>query len=264
MIRSSPPPPVIVSLPSPPISTSSLAPPSIASLPSLPTTMSSPCAGEDLQGDLAGLEAAGLDDVVAGEAVDDQLVAGLGVIDGHLRREAEDRDLAAVRGDDGDVVAVGGIDGHRVDLAVTGRAADRGGQVDVDQLDVGAREIADVDVVGPAEGVELDGLDIVQVHDDVGDVAGEEHAPAVGEDVDVLGDVGAVEEQGVDAVLALDGVVVVAGVPDEQVVAGAEECDVVAVAAVDRVVALAADHDVVAEAAVHLQRRSCRPRGRWR
>src|SRR6185312_4981763 len=176
-----------------------------------------------------------------------------GVIDRHLRREAEDDDLAADRGDDGDVVAVGGVDGDGVDLAVAGRAADRRGQVDGDLGDVGAAEIVNPDVVAPAQSMELDALDIVQVHGDVGDVAREERAPTVGEDVDVLGDVGAVEEQGIDAVLTLDGVVVVAGVPDERVVAGAEQRDVVAVAAVDRVVALAADHDVVAEAAVHLQ-----------
>ena len=73
---------------------------------------------------------------------------------------------------------------------------------------------------------------------DVGDVAGEADAAAVGRDVDVLADVGAVEEHRVEAGLALDGVVVVAGVPDEGVVAGAHQGDVVAVAAVDQVVAL--------------------------
>ena len=77
------------------------------------------------------------------------------------------------------------------------------------------------DVVGAAEGVEVDGLDVVEVHDDVGDVAGEQRAPAVRRDVDVLGDDGAVEQHRVDAVLAFEGVVVVARVPDEGVVAGA-------------------------------------------
>ena len=84
-------------------------------------------------------------------------------------------------------------------------------------------------------------LDVVQVHDDVGDVAEEQHTPAVRRDVDVLGDVGAVEQHRVGAVLALERVVVVARVPHEGVVAGAHECGVVAVAAVEQVVALAAD-----------------------
>ena len=90
-----------------------------------------------------------------------------------------------------------------------------------------------------------------EVHRDVGDVAEEEHAPAVRRDVDVLGDVGAVEQHRVEAGLALERVVVVARVPDEGVVAGAHQRGVVAVAAVDQVVALAADEHVVAEAAVH-------------
>ena len=94
-------------------------------------------------------------------------------------------------------------------------------QVDVDPSDVGAAEVADDDVVGAAEGAELDVLDVVEIHRDVGDVAGEEHASAVGRDVDVLGDVGAEEQHRVGAVLALDGVVAVARVPLEHVVAGA-------------------------------------------
>ena len=49
--------------------------------------------------------------------------------------------------------------------------------------------------VGAAEGAEADPLDVVEVHDDVGDVAGEAHAWAVGGDVDLLADVAAVEVQ---------------------------------------------------------------------
>ena len=45
----------------------------------------------------------------------------------------------------------------------------------------------------PPERVEVDHLDVVEVHGDVGDVAEEQHAPAVGHDVDVLGDVRAEE-----------------------------------------------------------------------
>ena len=43
-----------------------------------------------------------------------------------------------------------------------------------------------VDGVGAAERVELDALDVVQVHDDVADVAGEPHPLAVGRDVEDL------------------------------------------------------------------------------
>ena len=96
-------------------------------------------------------------------------------------------------------------------------------EIDVDFRHVGAGEIVDDDVVGAAERVELDALDVVRVHRHVGDVAEEQHAPAVGGDLDVLGDVGAVEQHRVEAGLALDRVVVVARVPDEGVVARAHE-----------------------------------------
>src|SRR6185312_9544121 len=194
-----------------------------------------------LQADLAGGEAAGVDDIVAAESIDDQLVAGFGMIEYHLRLQAADDDLAADRGDGDDVVAIGGIDGHAVDLLVADCSADDTGQVDVDLRDVGAGEVADNDVVGTAEGVEVDGLDIVQVHDDIGDIAEEQGPPAVGEDVNVLGDVGAVEDEGVDAVLAFDHVVAVAGGPAKHVIAGAEKRDIVAVVAEDGVVAVAAE-----------------------
>ena len=125
------------------------------------------------------------------------------------------------------------------------------GEVGVHLGHVGAAEVVDDDVVGAAEGVEVDALDVVEVHRHVGDVAEEPDAPAVGGDVDVLGDVGAVEQHRVEAGLALERVVVVARVPDERVVAGAHEGGVVAVAAVEQVVALAAEEQVLAEAAVH-------------
>ena len=48
--------------------------------------------------------------------------------------------------------------------------------------DPGAGQIADRDGVGAAQGREVDLLDAVEVHRDVGDVAGEAHATAVGRD----------------------------------------------------------------------------------
>ena len=56
-----------------------------------------------------------------------------------------------------------------------------------DPADVGAGQVADHDVVGAAERVEVDALDVVEVHRHVGDVAEEQRPPAVGDDVDVLG-----------------------------------------------------------------------------
>ena len=96
-------------------------------------------------------------------------------------------------------------------------------------------------------------LHVVEVHDDIRDVAEEGHTFAVRRDRDLLGGVGAVEQHLVEPVLALEGVVVVTRVPDEGVVAGTHQGGVVAVAAVDEVVAFATDEEVVAEAAVHRQ-----------
>ena len=61
-----------------------------------------------------------------------------GMIDGHLRLQAADDDLAADRGDGDDVVAIGGVDGDAVDLPVAGLAAEHAGEIDVDLRDVGA------------------------------------------------------------------------------------------------------------------------------
>ena len=125
----------------------------------------------------------------------------------------------------------GAVDDDGVGRPVALAAARRRRQVEVDLRDGGAGQVVDGDGVGAAQGVELDVLDAVEVHGDVGDVAGEPHAAAVGRDVDLLGDVGAVEQQRVGAGLALDDVAAVAGVPDEGVVAGAEQGGVVAAAA---------------------------------
>ena len=117
-------------------------------------------------------------------------------------------------------------------------------------LHVGLGQVVDRDGVGAAQGVDIDGLDVVEVHRDVADVAGEHRPPAIGRDVDVLVDVGAVEQQRVVARAAVDGVAAVAGVPDEGVVARAERGHVVAAPADDGVVAGAAGDGVVAVAAV--------------
>ena len=147
------------------------------------------------------------------------------------------------------VPGVGAIDDHGIELAVAGRAADHAGQIDGDQPDIGPGQIVDGRLVCAAQGIELDGLDIVEVHRDVAEVAEEQRPPAVGCDVEVLVAVAAVEEHGVGPGLALDHVAAVARIPLEYVVAGAEKGDVVALVAVDEVIAVAAEQHVLAVAA---------------
>ena len=90
---------------------------------------------------------------------------------------------------------------------------------------------------------------IVQIHDDVAEVAGEQHAPAVGGRREDLGGAGAIEQHGVGAVLTLDGVRAVTRIPLKHVIAGTEEGHVVALLAVNEVVAVAAKEKVGAVAA---------------
>jgi hypothetical protein len=54
--------------------------------------------------------------------------------------------------------------------------------VDVDPLGVGAGEVVHRDVVGAAQGGELNVLDALEVHGDGGDIAGEPHTSAIGGD----------------------------------------------------------------------------------
>src|SRR5207245_1464581 len=135
-----------------------------------------------------------------------------------------------------------------------GAAAGGGRQVDVDLLDRRSRQVVDGDGVGPAPGGDVDRLNAVGVHDDVGHVAGEPQPRAVGRQVDVLGNIGAVELQGVQARLALDGVATVTGVPHEGVITRAHQRHVVPGAAAHQVTAVAADEQVGVGAAVERQR----------
>ena len=95
-------------------------------------------------------------------------------------------------------------------------------KIDVDVLDVGLGEVVHRDGVRPALSVDVDGLHVVEIHGDVADIAGQQGVAAVGRQGHVLGDVGAVEQQCVVARLAVDRVAALARVPDERVVAGAE------------------------------------------
>ncbi len=106
-------------------------------------------------------------------------------------------------------------------------------------------------MVGAAQRVEVHGLDLVEVHRDIGDVAEEPDACAVGRHVDVLADVRAVERERVAPGLAFDRVGAVAGVPHRVVAATAEEHQIVAPVAVDHVVAAVADEGLAAEPTEH-------------
>ena len=115
--------------------------------------------------------------------------------------------------------------------------------------DIRPTQITDLDVVSAAERVEIDMLDVIQIHRDGRDVAEEAHPLAVGRDVDFLGDVGAVEEECIRPVPTLDDVAAIARIPLEDVVARAEKGSVVAAIPVDEIVAVAADKKVRARAA---------------
>jgi hypothetical protein len=123
-------------------------------------------------------------------------------------------------------------------------ASRRRGEVDGDLRHVGSTKVVDRDGVGATQGVELDVLDAVEVHDDVADVPGKPHPPTVGRDIDILVDVCAVEHERIGPGLTFDCVAAVAWIPDERVVAVAEQGHVVAAPAGYGVVAVAAEEQV--------------------
>ncbi|QYU68465.1 VOC family protein [Leptolyngbya sp. 15MV] len=141
-----------------------------------------------------GRQAGGLDHVVAAQRVDHHAVLRAEAGEVHLCREAQDADRAVVAEHQHHVIASRAVDHHGVRLPVAGA------QVDVHLRHVGSRKVPDRDVVGAAERVEVDGLDVVQVHRHIGDVAEEDRAAAIGEDLDVLRDIRAVEQHRVEAV----------------------------------------------------------------
>src|SRR5262249_43192977 len=123
--------------------------------------------------------------VVPGQAVDRQLVRGLGPGDADAGGQAEHRDAGRVARHDGGVVADGAVDDHGIRRPVAGAG---GREADVDVGHVRAGQVVDGDRVGPAQGVDVDYLEAVQVHGDVADVPGEADAAAVGREVHVLAD----------------------------------------------------------------------------
>ena len=190
------------------------------------------------------------DRVVATQTVDDERVVRAFAV-GHIDPcgQADHRHRRAGADHVDVVVAVRGVRDDRVGLAVARRAADRAGEIDVDLDDVGAAQIVDRERVRAAERVEVDGLDVVEIHDDVAEVAREQHAAAVRRGGEDLAAGAAVEQHRVGAVLAFDDVAAVARIPLEHVVAGADQRNVVALLAVDEVIAVAADQQIHAVAA---------------
>src|SRR5262249_33686601 len=126
------------------------------------------------------------------------VVGGLGGGDVHPGGQAADREAVPAAADRDRVAAAGAFDDHGVGGAVADAATGRAGQVEVHRGHAAPGEVVDGDLINPALGSEVDLLDLVEVHGDAGDVAGEEDARAVRRDVDLLGDVGAVEEHRVE------------------------------------------------------------------
>ena len=127
-----------------------------------------------------GEQRRGREGIVAVATRDDKRIGCLRAADGDELRQTGDRQRAALALHLDDVVALGTLDGHAVGREVADAAAGRRCQVDGDLRHACSREIVDRDVVGTTQGVELDVLDAIDVHGDVGNVAGEPHAAAVG------------------------------------------------------------------------------------
>src|SRR5262249_11030793 len=158
------------------------------------------------EADDAGGQRRSIQRVVSAEGLDCQLVGGFGARDGDDGRQTGDRDIAAIPGNSDVVGVIRASDDHGVNGPVSGAAARGTGQIDVDSLDVGGRQVVARDSVVATEGGEVHLLGAVHVHRDGADVAREAQARAVCGKFKFLSVVGAVELQRVISVLALDDV----------------------------------------------------------
>jgi hypothetical protein len=194
------------------------------SFPALPMTVSRPRPPNISKLDPAGLEAAGVDQVVATEGVDHETVGRVGMIDGHPGRKGRrPRPACPPRRwamESMPLVALTVTLSSAPSAVLPLMAAARSMATLVTSV---PGEVADDGVVGAAQCVEPDGLDVVEVHHDVADVAEEQHPPAVGEDVEVLAVAAAIEQHGIGPGLTLDHVAAVARIPLEHVIAGPEK-----------------------------------------
>src|SRR4029078_10549575 len=110
-------------------------------------------------------------------------------IDRHLRRQAGDQDGGAVAGDINFFAATRAVDDHGVGRTVAGPGPDARREVDINLSHVGLAPAFDGDGVGAPEGPELNVLDIVEIHADAGNIAGEQRVPALGGDGDGFVDI---------------------------------------------------------------------------
>ena len=200
--------PSMVSLPSPGShwKTSSPAPmkatslplsPKMKSLPSPPRNTSAPWRAEervvagaavDRQLDDAGGQRGRRHAVVAAQGVDDERVVGpLGVGDVHLGRQPDHGDRGPRAEDVDDVVAVGAVDDDDVGLRRR-RPCRRSSPARLMLISTRSVPVRSLTVVVsvPPRVLRSMRLDVVEVHDDVAEVAGEPHAPAVGRGLEDL------------------------------------------------------------------------------
>src|SRR5262249_20940065 len=141
------------------------------------------------QPDQIGGQVRGIHHVVAAEGVHRQVVVRpLRAGDVHEGEQAPDGDACpVVKGRDLDgVVVVGAVDDDGVACAVADADACSATEVEVERRKVGCGQVVDGDGVGAAEGIEVDRLDAVEVHGDVGDIPGEADVVAVGGNVDLF------------------------------------------------------------------------------
>src|SRR6266498_3656041 len=192
-------------------------------------------------------EASCTEQVVACQTVDQQPIhRGVGVNDRDQRRHAADEGASVCPLDLHDVIAARAVDRDRVGHQVTGIAADRCSEIDVDPDNIGRGQVVHGRRVRPPQRAQNDALGVVDVHHDVALLTEEAQSPAVGRGVERLAPGHAVEHQRVEAVRALDHVAAVAVIPDEGVVTLVEEANVAALIPVDVVVTRAAGQPVVA------------------
>src|SRR5262249_27776801 len=121
------------------------------------------------------------DDVVAAETVDDDAIhVRIEVLDRHQLGETRHRDHAIVVGHRDHVVAGRAVDDDRV-LRAVGRAVHS--QIEIDVLNAGPAQVVDIDGVDTAQRGEIDVLHAVDVHRHRGNIARHTHALAVRRDV---------------------------------------------------------------------------------
>src|SRR6185295_4251782 len=143
-------------------------------------------------------------------------------LDLHLRLQAGDHEGGASADDVNDFAATRAVDDHVIGCTVArpGPAARR--EVDINLRNVGIAQVIDGDGVGAPESHELNVLDIVEIHADAGNIAGEQRVPALGGDVDGFVDIRTIEQERIGIIAAVDDIAAVARIPDEGIVAGAK------------------------------------------